>query len=214
MNHSTQAHFSQQEAVSFRASAVGEEEEEGGRLLTVSLLAAGLPPLLSLPALPHKQLPENALVSPCSLLPFPGARHLCFPPGLSPLQTHISLPMSCLCFPHISGDGEVPLEPADRSDHKGLKEPEISMERQVATGQTSWTCRKLGENQRDGVWHPWGWGSEEMKSKAALIHWFTPGQEAVYYAAAYLGFIHFFLPSLLSDSQSHSIIAHPAHIFY
>ncbi|KAL2307992.1 hypothetical protein Nmel_000986, partial [Mimus melanotis] len=91
-------------------------------------------------------------IDPAGALPSkkPGARHLCFLPGLSPLQTHISLPLSHLCSSHISGDGEVPLKRSDGSDHKCLKEPEISVERQVATGQTSRTCRKLGPTASEG----------------------------------------------------------------
>lgn len=158
MNHSTQAHLSQQEVASFRASAVEKEEEEGGRLLTLSLLAA-----VSL-LLPHKKLPGNALVSPCSLLPFPGARHLCFLPGLSPLQTHISLSLPHLCSPHISGDGEVPLKPSGRSDDKSMKESEISMEWQVTTGQTSRTCKKLGPTASEGrKAERWGLASWEVR---------------------------------------------------
>lgn len=129
---------------------------------------------------------------------------LAFPTSL---QTHISMPLSCLCFPHISGDGEVPLKPSDRSDHKCLKEHEISTARQVAAGQAPRTCRKLGPTasvgkkpQRLGLA---SWEDRRWK-KAALIHWFTPGKEAVYYAAPYLGFINFFLPSVwLSESLCH-----------
>lgn len=116
-------------------------------------------------------------------------------------NTHLSA-HSHLCSPQTSGDGEVPLKRSDRSDQKCLKEPEISMEWQIATGQTSRACRKLrptfsplkGEKQRDGQvrrWkakQPWCIGSPQEK-RGSLLCCFLPGTYPL-------------LPSFLPDSES------------
>lgn len=96
MNHSTQAHLSQQEVVSFRASAVEKEEEEGGRLLTLSLLAA-----VSL-LLPHKKLPGNALVPPCSLYCLSQEQGTCVFCLAFHLSKHTSLCPCPIYAPHTS----------------------------------------------------------------------------------------------------------------
>lgn len=182
MNHSTQAHFSQQEVASFCASAV-EREEEGGRLLTLSLLAAVSLHLCSLPALPRKRLPANALVSPCSLLPFPGARHRCFLPGLSPSK-HTSLgpcptyvPHGCLVMESYPWNDQIGLT---RNAWRSLTFPRSGKSQQVRplghAGNSDLPFLLWREKSSEmGIL-----GSQKLKSKAALMHWFSPGKERLF----------------------------------
>lgn len=78
MNHSTQAHFSQQEFSCLCGRGGGGRRRQAANRVTAAVVSLHL---LSLLALRHKQLWKNALLSPCPLLPLPGARHLCFLPG-------------------------------------------------------------------------------------------------------------------------------------
>lgn len=158
-----------------------------------------------LPALPHKGLPTNVLfASRFSLPPFWAARHLCFLPGLSPLQTFISLPFSCPIYvPHRS----LVIERYLWNRHIGLTRNTWKSPRFPGSGKSR-PRRFLGhaenrnllglkrENQRAGVWHPGKSGDGKQSSLDAPVQ--PRERDAIYYGACYLGLVCSFPLSCLT----------------